>query len=229
MHDFRPSTVTPSLPPAEVVLAAAERAMGAPEARARIETVSATALCHGPRGAYETRLVSDRRGNLSFLQLFPDRRNIAGVRDGRGWCLNEEGREEPIDRIETSLLHDHEFPLLALDLAKRFRGFKTVGSRTVGGIPTLHVTMVDELGNPAQAHFSATTHLLTEVTRVNVRSRNPPTATVRFDRWRRVAEVRLVDHVSILLGKELWTFEFTSLSANAARIDEVGAPVGSRP
>lgn len=109
-----------AVPSAEEILDAAERAMGEEAARTNIHSISAIAKCHGRKGDYETRFVAARDGNLSFQQFFSDHKNIAGILDGRGWQLAENGRYEWIDATETFVLRSHEFPLVAPDLRKRF-------------------------------------------------------------------------------------------------------------
>ena len=78
--------------------------MGSVDALAKIRSISAIAACHGPKADYETRIISDRRGNLSFQQFFSDHKNIAGILNGRGWQLGDDGRYEWIDASETSIL-----------------------------------------------------------------------------------------------------------------------------
>jgi len=86
----------------------------------------AVAACRGPKGDCETRKGSDRNGNLSFQQFFPDHKNMAGIFNDRVWQLDETGRTGWISAIETSISRGHEFPLLALDLRRRFHDFKVM-------------------------------------------------------------------------------------------------------
>jgi len=209
---------------AQGILEAAEHAMGTVEARARIHSVSAVAACRGPNFEYETRIVSDRMGNLSLQQILPNRKNIAGIAEGRGWGLNPEGRPEPIDTVETLNLRLHEFPLLALDLAKRFREFRTVGYRKIDGVPTDHLSMVDDLGSPASAFLSTTTHLPVGLTTTNPRSEGPPTLETRFDGWRLLEGVYLVSHVTLGSAADRWTFDFRTLEINTAEPEVFGIP-----
>jgi len=203
-----------AVPTATEILDAAEQAMGKDDVRASIHSISAVAACHGPKGDYETRLISDRNGNLSFQQFLSDHNNIEGILDGRGWQLDDSGRPESIDAIEASVLRAHEFPMMALDLRRRFHDFKSIGRAQFEGQLTTQIAMTDDLGNPASAYFSLTSHL--PVGLITTNSRTGKLATIRFDAWRLVDGVNLVSHVTILYGGEAWVFDFKTLTLNAA-------------
>lgn len=207
------------------ILDAAEQAMGKEAARASIRSVSLVAVCRGPRGDYETRMISERSGNLSFQQFFPDHKNIAGILDGRGWQLADKGRLEWIDPIETFVLRSHEFPLVALDLEKRFHDFRTIGRAQFQGQETTQIAMTDQLGHPSSAYFSLTSHLLVGITDTNARAGGPQNITIRFDKWRRTNGVNLVSHVTIFSGSETYVFNFKSLRVNVAEKNAFQIPV----
>jgi hypothetical protein len=206
---FRPVAAVPTI--AEI-LDAAEAAMGPGDARANIRSISAIAACHGPKGDYETRIVSDRNGNLSFQQFLSDHKNIEGILDGRGWQLDDSDRPKPIDAIEVSVLRAHEFPMMALDLRRRFHDFKSIGGAQFERQATMQIAMTDDRGHPTQAYFSLTSHLPVGIISANARTEKP--ITVRFDAWRLVGGVNLVSHVTILYGGETWVFDFKALNLN---------------
>ncbi len=131
---------------AEEIIDAAEAAMGPKDARASISSIFAVAACHGPKGDFETRIISDRKGNLSFQQFLSDHENIEGILDGRGWQLDDSGRPESIDAIETPVLREHEFPMMALDLRRRFHDLKPIGCAQFEGQSTNQISMKDDLG-----------------------------------------------------------------------------------
>jgi hypothetical protein len=207
---FRPVAAVPT---SAEVLDAAEAAMGTEDARASIHSISAIAACHGPKGDYETRIISDRNGNLSFQQFLPDHKNIEGIVGGRGWELDDSGRPESIDAVEVSVLRAHEFPMMALDLRRRFHDFKLIGRTQFEGQATTQIAMTDDLGHSASAYFSLTSHLPVGLIGTNSRTGRP--ITIRFDAWRLVGGVNLVSHVTILYGAETWVFDFKSLKLNA--------------
>lgn len=206
-----------AVPTSEEILDAAETAMGTEDARASIRSISAIAACRGPKGDYETRIISDRNGNLSFQQFLSDHTNIEGILDGRGWQLDDRGRSESIDAIEVSVLRGHEFPMMALDLRRRFHDFKSIGRAQFEGQTTAQIAMTDDLGHSASAYFSLTSHLPLGLLVANSRTGKP--ATIRFDAWRLVGGVNLVSHVTILYGGESWVFDFKTLTLNAADND----------
>jgi len=211
-----PQDASTSLPTPGEILQQAEAAMGGRQALAKVTSISAMASCHGPKGHYETRLVSDRHGNLSFQQFFPDHRNIEGIHDGRGWSQNPDGTYEWIDATEVAVLRGHDFPMMAVDLARRFHDFKTIGRVQYEGQPAVQVDMIDDLGHPATIYFSSDSRLPLAVTVANLRAAAPPTITSRFDAWRSVDEVKLVNHVTILYGTDTFVFDFKVLTLNAA-------------
>jgi hypothetical protein len=211
-----PWDATTSLPTATEILRQAEAAMGGRDAVAKVTSISAIASCHGPKGAYETRLVSDRRGNLSFLQFLPDHKNVAGIHNGRGWSQNPDGTYEWVDAIEVSVLRGHDFPMMALDLTKRFHDFKTIGRVQYEGQPAIQVGVSDDLGHPTTIYFSSDSHLPLAIVGANPRTATPPTITTRFDAWRSVNGVKLVSHVTILYGSDSFVFDFQTLSINTA-------------
>jgi hypothetical protein len=198
------------------IISVAEQAMGTDRDRSNIRSISAIAACHSPKADYETRMISDRQGNLSFQQFFADHKNIEGIVNGRGWELGKDGHPESIDTIEMAVLRSHEFPFMALDFRKRFHDFKTVGRTQFEGQPATELAMTDELGHPAHAYFSLASHLPLAIVVTKPRPEEPRTITLRFDTWKLVANVKLVSHVTIFLGSEIWVFDFRSLEANAA-------------
>jgi ketosteroid isomerase-like protein len=202
-----------AVPTTAEILDAAEQAMGKDDARASISSISGVAACHGPKGDYETRIISERNGNLSFQQFLSDHKNIEGILDGRGWQLDDRGRSESIDAIEVSVLRGHEFPMMALDLRRRFHDFKSIGPAQFQGQSTTQIAMTDDLGQSASAYFSLTSHLPVGLISTNSRTGKP--ATIRFDAWRVVSGVNLVSHVTILYGGETWVFDFKTLTLNA--------------
>jgi hypothetical protein len=217
----RPSA--PSNPPTpDEVFDAAQFAMGSVEALANIRSISAIAACHSPKSDYETRIVSDRHGNLSFQQFFPDHKNIAGILNGRGWQIGDDSRPESIDASETAVLRGHEFPIIAIDLRNRFHDFKTVGSAKFEGQSAIRVDMIDELGHPAAAYFSPSSHLPEGLSVTNARSGGY--TTIRFDSWKLVGDVTLVNHVTIRAGSDTFVFDFKSLILNAAEEKEFEIP-----
>jgi hypothetical protein len=203
-----------AVPTSAEILDAAEAAMGTEDARASIRSISAIAACHGPKGDYETRIISDRNGNLSFQQFLPDHNNIEGILDGRGWQLNDRGDSESIDATEVSVLRGHEFPMMALGLRRRFHDFKSIGRAPFESQTTTQITMTDDLGRSASAYFSLTSHLPVGLISTNSRTGKP--ITIRFDAWKSVGGVNLVSHVTILYGGETWVFDFKTLTLNAA-------------
>jgi hypothetical protein len=203
-----------TLPTAAQVLADAENAMGTETDRAAIHSITAIAACHGPKGNYETRMIADRNGDLSFQQFLIDHHNIAGIVNGQGWHLNEKGNYEPIDAVESSILRSHDFPMMALDLAKRFHDVHTVAFSEFENQPTIDVVMTDELGHAVTAYFSRGSRLPIAPVSENPRSGSPRLVTTRFDSWGRVANVNLVSHATILFGSETYTFDFTTLQVN---------------
>ena len=219
-----------AVPTSAEILHAAEDAMGTEKARAGIHSISAIAACHGPKGDYETRVISDRSGNLSFQQFFPNHKNIEGILDGRGWQLSDDGRYEWVDAIEISVLRGHEFQVMALDLGKRFHDFKTIGRAEFAGQATIQIDMRDDLGHSASGYFSSTSHLPVGLIVTDARSRAPRTITLRFDAWKSVGGVNLVNHVTILFGSETWIFDFKALrlnTANKAAFQIPGTPTRS--
>jgi hypothetical protein len=205
-----------SLPTPTEILQQAEAAMGGREALAKVRSISAIASCRGPKGAYETRLVSDRLGNLSFQQFLPDHKNIEGIHDGRGWSQNPDGTYEWVDSTEIFVLRAHDFPMMAIDLARRFHDFKTIGRVQYEAQPAVQVDVTDELGHPTTIYFSSDSHLPLALTGTNPRAATPPTVTSRFDAWRSVNGVKLVSHVTILYGSDSYVFDFKTLTLNTA-------------
>lgn len=211
-----PQDATTSLPTPTEILQQAEAAMGGKEALASVTSISAIASCRGPKGPYETRLVSDRLGNLSFQQFLSDHKNIEGIHDGRGWSQNPDGTYGWVDAIEVSSMRGHDFPMMAIDLAKRFQNFKTIGRVQYEGQPAVQVGVTDDLGHAATIYFSSNSHLLLALVTTNARAATPAMVTSRFDAWRSVDGIKLVSHVTILYGSDSYIFDFKTLTLNTA-------------
>jgi hypothetical protein len=171
------------VPTSAEILDAAEAAMGPEDARASIRSISAIAACHGPKGDYETRITSDRNGNLSFQQFLSDHKNIEGILDGRGWQLDDRGHSEAIDAIEVFVLRGHEFPMMALDLKRRFHDFKSMGATQFEGQATAQIAMTDDLGHAASVYFSLTSHLPVGLIGTNPRTENQPPSDSTSGSW----------------------------------------------
>ena len=172
-----------AVPATAEILDAAEAAMGSENARASIRSISAIAACHGPNGDYETRIISERNGNLSFRQFLSDHTNTEGILEGRGWQLGGGGHPESVDTIEVSVLRGHEFPMMALDLRRRFHDFKSIGRAQFEGQATAQIAMTDDLGHPAIAHFSLTSHLPVGLILANARTADPPKSDSTRGGW----------------------------------------------
>jgi hypothetical protein len=108
------------------------------------------------------------------------------------------------------VLRAHEFPMMALDLGRRSRDFKSIGRAQFEGQSTTQIAMTDDLGQSASAYFSLTSHLPVGLISTNSRTGRP--ITIRFDAWRVVGGVNLVSHVTILYGAETWVFDFKVLN-----------------
>lgn len=200
--------------------------MGDAGAVANIRTISADAACHGPKGDFETRIVSARNGNLSFQQFFPEHKNISGILDGRAWQADDQGRVESMDAGETQALRDHEFQMMALQLKSRFHDFRTIGDTQFEKQDATQVVMTDPLGHEAAAYFSRINYLPLALVVTNPRGEGARTITIRFDDWERIDGVLLVSHVTILYGSDTWVFGFYSLDVNAADEEAFRVPAG---
>jgi hypothetical protein len=213
-----------STPSVSEELQAAEAAMGTEQARSAVRSISWVAACHGPKGDYETRVVSARGGNLSFRQCLPDHENVEGVLDGRGWSLTRDGEPETIDAVEVAILRDHDFPLMALDLTKRFHGFGPVRRTQFEGRPAIKIAMSDELGRAATAYLSAESHLPMAIVKTPSGRGATQTVTIRFDAWRLIGDVQVVSHATILMGAQSWGFDLRTIEINAASDKEFEIP-----
>jgi hypothetical protein len=214
-----------STPSVSEELRAAEAAMGTEQARSAVRSISWVAACHGPKGAYETRVVSARGGNLSFRQCLPDHENVEGVLDGRGWSLTKDGKPETIDAVEVAILRDHDFPFMALDLIKRFHGFGAARRAQFEGRPVSKIAMTDEFGRAATAYLSAESHLPVAIVKTPAGRGATQTVTIRFDAWRPIGEVQVVSHATILMGVQSWVFDLRTIEINAANDQEFEIPV----
>lgn len=180
-------------PAPQAVFATLSRALGGAVATRTVQSITAIASCSGPYGPYETEVVSMRGERLLFTQRRPERAPFCALmRGNRAWAYDPAGGlGDELDPIVVAMVRSHDFQMLPLVMAQRYRDLAAGWQQRFAGAECNVVAMTDELGYPCQAYFRCADGLWAGMTLVD--ARDPGNASVRVvvRAWRQIGAVRL--------------------------------------
>ncbi len=187
------------------VLDAARRALGDEAAVTAVRTIETVAACKGPRGTYETHVISARDGRAVFEQRFPD------GRVERQLVTNT----TPADVNERTMIQGHEIHMLVVAPETRFGAPLAVDDSVFEGQPAVVVTFHDALGAPVLAFFARADSLPLGFVFLNHRTDGAPRITLTIDAWHTVDGLRLPARAVYHQAGDLYDFRFTTVRLDA--------------
>jgi outer membrane lipoprotein-sorting protein len=151
-------TAGPGMTP-EWVLNRAMEAMGGAEQVAAVPGIEAHAACTGPNGPYTTDVYSTSDGRLRFHQTSAGGEYVA-ISDGeRAWFVENDSLRAVAPQA-LAMFRAHEFQMIALQFAVRFRDPRWDGRGRFEGKDSFRLVVTDELGRSVHAWFDVETGLL---------------------------------------------------------------------
>jgi hypothetical protein len=205
-----------SQPSAEAVLAAARRAIGGESAVRAVRVIETRAACQGPRGPYETDVISARDGRAIFEQRFPDGRFERATLTQTGGTVVTRDGTAPLDSVERAIIQGHEIAMLVIAPETRLSTPTLLPDTMFNGRPAVAVAFRDSRGGPVRWFFARSDSL--PIGSAVVDSRNPqaPPITLTIESWRTVGRLRLPALAVYNQSGNLFRFQFTSVRVNEA-------------
>ncbi len=199
-------------PPAAEVLARAREAMGG-AAVDRLETLSVTAECTGPRGAFVTEVHSGGDGRVVFRQTTSARSATRILAGDAGWARGPDGELQLLDEAARSMVRGHEFHLQVLEPEQRFSEPRTVGFAELADQPAVEVAFTGDAGQPVAIFYRRDDHLPAGM--VFTPPGDDQTITVVYGDWRTVGGVKLFGSFELTHGDSVFTYDYTRIELNA--------------
>ncbi len=200
-------------PAADEVLARAREAMGG-EALDRVESLSVTADCAGPRGSFLTEVESGGDGRVVFRQTVGDRSATRVLVGDVGWVQGSDGEIQLLDKDSKSMVRGHEFHLQVLEPERRYSEPHTVSFGELGDQPAIEVAFTGEGGRPVSIFYRRDDHLPAGMVFVPA-GEDPETITVVYGDWRTIEGVKLFGSFELTHGDSVFTYEYTRVELNA--------------
>ncbi len=203
-------------PAPETVFAALAQAIGGASAAQAVQSIAATARCSGPRGAYTTELASLRGDRLQFTQRRAGRPPFTALLIGaQGWAYDPTSAAyEPLDRQGVATVRSHEFQMLPLVMATRYRDLGAGWQQEFAGAECDVVAMTDELGYPCHAYFRQSDHLWAGMSMVDARAPFQAKVQVVVREWRRVGALRLPSAITASDSAGDFRLDFHTITLN---------------
>jgi hypothetical protein len=212
---------------AHPVLEKAQRAMGARDALERISVIESFAECDGPRGPFQTRVISARDGRMRFEHASSTGRFLAGIREEGAWSYDPEtGEVVDADISIRTFLEGHELHMLALAPETRLRRPELLGEREFSGVPVYAVRFLDDADAEVEMYYSIENALPAGMKNVNHSGQGARDVLVRFDDWREHDGLLLFRKAVFSQGEEDYVYDYVELDLNASperlRVENAG-------
>lgn len=194
-------------------------AMGNEFERAKIRSLYAIADCVGPRGPYTTEIRSALKGRLIFKQI-----RAGNVYQGTAngtiyWTSNANTGDFALaDQRAAFAWRSHDFQMMALDLAARFRELSLAGYEPFAGRDATKLKTVDELGHPAELYFDRTTKLMLGFVIQDPFSEQPRFIRNVINEWKTVGKIRLPSKLTVTDHQGDFVLNFREITIN--KVDE---------
>lgn len=188
-------------------------ALGGREAIAELRSLSVTADCSGPGGAFRTRVDSLRPDAVYLLQRAGDRSTEVWSTATATWTRSAEGAIEPAPGAR-SFLRGHEFHLLILELEERFSDHRLGETVRVDGRECRRIEMTDDGGRPASLCVDESGGLPLELEMSPEGARD--TLRIRLDDWRQIEGIRYFHSFLLTEGPDrTFTYRYETIEPNA--------------
>lgn len=212
---------------AALLLAGAQRAVGAAEAVADARQIDFVAQATGPGGTFTVDMKSarDGRARLEF-----DGSMVLAIDTDHAWRTGDDGTGTvELTPEERSFVRGHELLMTAVDPSHRWPQMDVGEGTTFEGQAALHLTGVDDLGGTVDAYYSAVDTVLLGFT-IEDHLRGAGPVTVSLADRRPVHGILLPHGATFVQGDERFEYALTEVVVRPA-IDSVpfASPTGVRP
>jgi hypothetical protein len=202
------------LPGEQEVFSAAQEAMGGSGRLGEVESISAIADCVSPGGPYTTEILSARGGRTWFKQASAGEfEYLAIVNGAQAWSPNADGSVTRMDEGRIVMITGHEFQMIAIDIGPRFSDAGVEALEEFSGSECVRVRMTDTRGEPLDAYFHTSTHLLAGM-RLSNPMREGEDVWIRLIEWTTVDGVKLPSKIIATDSSGDFILSFHEISLN---------------
>ena len=194
-------------------------ALGGPEAIRSVKSLRVQATCSGPRGPFETEVLSYRPESTLFRQE-SDRGSVEMVVVGDvGWTRDRESGEiKPLSAGMRSFVRSHEFHLLVLEMDQRYSDHAQADpdSDQEGGSPA-HcqlIEMRDRLNLPVSVCIASDTNLPARMTVTPAAEFGDDVIRITFEDWKRIDGVMYFHSFTLYQGEDEFRYKYQSIQPN---------------
>jgi hydrogenase maturation factor len=186
---------------------------------AAVRNIRAIADCTGPNGKYTTEIYSAAGQRLIFRQV-RDRHVYTGHTNGSVFWTKDEktGDFSPAGKSEAFAWRSHDYQMLVMDPAARFRDAVFEAEETFAGGAANRLRATDELGKPAYLFFDKNSKLMLGFTIQNPFNTQPETIRTVFNEWKRAGKLNLPSKVTATDKQGDFVLNFNGIALN--KIDE---------
>jgi hypothetical protein len=195
------------------VLDSMESAVASGRSRNAIQSLTATAECTGPDGAFETTVTSIRPDTVYFRRA--SARGITEIWSTaeRTWGGTAGEEYESLTPQVRDFVRGHEFHLMVIDVKDRFSDFELVGPEKAEDADCLRISMKDEAGADASVCVRTDNWLPAEM-QLNPDGSAGPVRIV-FDDWRVSDGLNLFHAIELTEDPDLvFSYEYVDISVN---------------
>ena len=220
----------PATEAAAARLAQMELALGGRDAIAALRSLSVSAACSGPDGAFETEVDSFRSRWVRFRQARGGREMTIWSGPEHTWAIDPDGQVVEHDSGIRDFVRAHEFHALVLEMATRFSGHRLRESVTIRGETCTSLVMEDEVGQPASVCISETTHLPVRLEMNPGRAAGP--VRIFFEDWEERDGIQLFRGFDLTEGPDrTFRYDYRSIRPNVVSALEFirPLPAGAAP
>lgn len=181
--------------------------------RSAIQSLTTTADCLGPDGAFETTVTSIRPDTVYFRQA--SARGISEIWSTaeRTWGGNTGEEYELLTPMVRDFIRAQEFHLMIIDAGSRFSDFELDGRREIAGQQCLSISMKDEAGEDASLCVRTDNWLPAELLLDRASAAGP--VRITFDDWREADGLNLFYSMELTEDADrVFTYDFVDISVN---------------
>ena len=198
---------------AQVWMTRMQQALGGETALAGLTSLTVTASCSGPRGAFETEVASFRSDWVWFRQTRGDASTEIWSGPERTWSIEANGQIKDHGPGIRFFVRSHEFHFLLLELATRFTGHRIGPTTTIREQPCTTLLMEDEMGQDASICLSNVTHLPVML-EINPEGAAGP-VRIYFEGWESKAGIRFFHGFDLTEGSDrTFRYDYQSIEPN---------------
>jgi len=203
---------------ADQVLDSMMTAVVSRRSRSAIQSLTTTAECMGPDGAFETTVTSIRPDTVYFRQASELAITEIWSTAERTWGGNAGEEYELLTPQVRDFVRGHEFHLMVIDIKDRFSAFELVGREKTGNTDCLRISMKDAAGADASVCVRSDDWLPAEM-QLNPGSAAGPVRIV-FDDWHESEGLNLFHAIELIEEPDrVFSYDYVDISVNTFAVE----------